>query len=95
MDTAPLAATTILLTAGLVWILSQGSIEAVKADWKNRRCELPVMFMGKLYKPSDDPRTADDFASENFDFCMRQTAKSIFKLFLAPVFMLIGKRIQL
>ncbi len=95
MDTAPLAGISILLTAGLVWILSQGSIEAVKADWKNRRCELPVMFMGKLYKPSDDPRSGDDFASDNFDFCMRQTAKGIFKLFLAPVFMLIGKQMDM
>jgi hypothetical protein len=94
MEAAPLFFTTLALTGGLAYLLTQNYRQEIMAKWSQRRCDLPIMIMAGQFKPSDDPREASDFASDNFSFCARTMAASLFKLILAPVFLLIGKNID-
>ena len=94
MEAVPLFFTTIALTGGLAYLLTKSYRQEIMDNWTQRRCELPVMIMAGQYKPADDKRSASEFANENFTFCSRIMASSLFKLFLTPVFLLIGKNID-
>jgi hypothetical protein len=52
MEGIPLFITTVGLTAGLAFMLVSGDIQNIKENWDTRRCELPIMIMGSLFKPS-------------------------------------------
>ena len=94
MEAVPLFFTTLALTGGLAYLLTQNYRQEIMGNWVQRRCELPIMIMAGQFKPSDDPRDSSDFASDNFTFCARTMAASLFKIILAPVFLLIGKNID-
>lgn len=64
----------------------------VMNNWKTRRCELPVMTAAMFFKPDSDPRTKSEFASENFEFCMKTYVDKFMTLLMAPVNMLFGKQ---
>jgi hypothetical protein len=64
----------------------------VMNNWQTRRCELPVMMAAMFFKPDSDPRTKSDFASENFEFCMKSYVDKFMALLMAPVNMLFGKQ---
>lgn len=94
MEAVPLFFTTLALTGGLAYLLTKSYRQEIMANWNERRCELPIMIMAGQYKPPDDPREPTEFANDNFSFCSRTLAASLFKLILAPVFILIGKNID-
>ncbi len=94
MEAAPLFFTTLALTGGLAYLLTVNYRQEIMANWNERRCELPIMIMAGQFKPADDPREPSDFANENFTFCARTMAASLFKLILAPVLLLIGKNLD-
>jgi hypothetical protein len=94
MDAVPLFLTTLGLTAGIAYILTRNNLQQIKSQWNQRRCELPVMIMANLFKPEDDPRTGGEFAQDNFEFCSRFFAKSVLQALLTPVFMIIGKQLD-
>jgi hypothetical protein len=73
-----------LLIIGLGVLLGSLDIQNIKADWANRRCDPTVMFSAFLYKPSSDPRSASAFATDNFNFCLRNLVKEVFNILLAP-----------
>ena len=89
-----LSALILGLTAGLGFFMSLVDIEAVKNGWKDRRCDLDIMLTAFLYKPSDDPRSMNDFVSENFDFCMRKSIQEFLAILLTPLLTLLGKEID-
>lgn len=95
MEAVPLFFTTLALTGGLAYLLTKGYKEDIMANWSERRCELPIMIMAGQFKPADDPREPTDFANDNFTFCAKSIATSLFKLILSPVLLLIGKNIDL
>jgi hypothetical protein len=95
MEAAPLFFTTLALTGGLSYLLTKSYRQEIMAHWDERRCELPVMVMAGTFKPPDDTRSDSDFANDNFSFCSRMMAMSLFKIMLAPVLVLIGKQIDI
>ena len=64
----------------------------VMNNWQTRRCELPVMMAAMFFKPDSDPRTKSEFASENFEFCMKTYVDKFMALLMTPVNMLFGKQ---
>jgi hypothetical protein len=92
MEGIPLFITTVGLTAGLAFMLVSGDIQNIKENWDSRRCELPIMIMGNLFKPTSFQGSPSEFATENMNFCTRQLAKSVLVLILAPVTAILGKQ---
>ena len=75
----------LILIIGLGVLLGSMDIKNIQAEWDKRRCEPTIMFSAFLYKPSTDPRSSSDFASDNFSFCIRSLIDDVFKQLLAPV----------
>ena len=92
MEGVPLFIVTAGLTAGLAAMLVSADIEQIKQNWTTRRCELPVMIMGNLFKPESFKGTASEYSSENMNFCIRQIAKGVMITLLAPVTALLGNQ---
>lgn len=85
----------ILLMSGVfATLLTFSNFDEIKQNWSLRRCDLEVMITAQLYKPSDDPRSGGEFASENFDFCTRKILTDILKVFLLPVYGLLGEQVD-
>jgi hypothetical protein len=92
MEGVPLFIVTAGLTAGLAAMLVSADLEQIKQNWSTRRCDLPVMIMGTLFKPESFKGTASEFSSENMNFCVRQIAKGVMITLLAPVTALLGNQ---
>lgn len=75
----------LIFIIGLGVLLGTMDIKNIQAEWDKRRCEPTIMFSAFLYKPSSDPRSSSDFASDNFSFCIRSLIDSVFSQLLAPV----------
>jgi hypothetical protein len=87
----------ILITFGLFFALGFMMVRLERTgvinDWKNRRCDLPVMTAAIFFKPDDDPRTASDFASENFSFCMKSYVDQFISFFAKPITAVFEKQV--
>jgi hypothetical protein len=92
MEGIPLFIVTVGLTAGLAFMLVSGDIQNIKENWDTRRCELPIMIMGNLFKPNSYEGSPSDFSTENMNFCTRQLAKSVLVFILAPVTAILGNQ---
>ena len=90
----PLIITIIGLTIGAGLLIARMERKAVMNDWANRRCELPIMFAGALYKPPNDPRTPGEFSSDNFSFCLKQMQKTAIGAVMAAPLKLFDKQVQ-
>ena len=86
MDILAVGVLVIFFTIILGLLLSRGNVEAVRANWSERRCEPGVMFAGFMYKPSDIPTSASQFAIDNFQFCMKSLAQSVINELMGPIF---------
>jgi hypothetical protein len=90
----PIIITIVGLTIGAGILIARMGRKAVMADWANRRCEIPIMFAGSLYKPESDPRTPGQFSSDNFSYCIKQLQKkSLGSVFAAPL-QIFGKQVD-
>ncbi len=81
---APLVATIFLFTFGIGYMMSKFERKHIMDNWEERRCEIPVIFSGWLYKPAEDPRTPGQFAQENMAFCMKSIQESVMTKALEP-----------
>ena len=88
-----------LITFGLLFLLgltiSKLERNGVMKNWDKRRCEFPVMTAGMFFKPSDDPRSKSQFASDNFTFCMKSYVTQFIELAFAPFQAILGKHMNL
>jgi len=50
---------------------------AVARDWDARRCEPGVVVLAGWLKPTKDPRTAAQYAKDNWSFCQKQYVQNI------------------
>ena len=91
----PFALMTLGLFVLLGFVIAQMDRKSVMANWATRRCELPVMVAGSFFKPELDPRTTSQFATENFEFCMKHVIDGFLNLIMAPVNALFGKQVNL
>jgi hypothetical protein len=60
-------------------------VQEIKSNWAKRRCDLGVMVTAGLFKPSESPMSATDFAKENFNFCVGKIAEDVLKVAFAPL----------
>jgi len=81
----PFILLTIGLTAVIGYSITQIEKDKVMANWTNRRCDIPIMTMGRYFKPPNDPRTPSKFAQDNFMFCIDQLAKRATAIAMKPV----------
>lgn len=81
---APILMTVFLFTFGIGYMMSKFERQHIMDNWTERRCEIPVIFSGWLYKPPDDPRTAGQFAQDNMSFCMKSIQASVMDKALEP-----------
>jgi hypothetical protein len=81
---------TLLFFLGLV--IANIEKTAVINNWKDRRCEIPIMMMASFFKPDDDSRTNSDFSKDNFDFCMKSFVDRFMEAFMNPINKLFGKQ---
>jgi len=79
----------ILITIGFLSYTIYGYVnlerETIMADWANNRCNPLVIIAAAYLKPDADPQSPGDFASENFQFCMKGIVNSIMAIVMAPV----------
>lgn len=89
-----LSALLLLMTSGWALVMSMMDIEQIKRDWKDRRCDLDVLLTSFLYKPASDTRTPNEFATENFSFCVRSAFRSVLASMLSPLLAVIGQSME-
>lgn len=63
---------TIGLTLGLGVTMAAAYRVDVARNWEARRCDPGVAAMAGFFKPSTDPRTATQFARDNWSFCQKE-----------------------
>lgn len=68
---AQLLTVTIALTIGLGASIAAAFRVDVTANWTAKRCEPGVIPIAGVFKPRDDPRTAAEFAADNFKECQK------------------------
>lgn len=85
---------TLILTAGFAMVVASADIEEIKANWAKRRCEVPVIIAGNLFKPANDPKTPMEFAKDNFQFCLRVLADDVLKVAFAPLMAVAGQQMN-
>jgi hypothetical protein len=90
MDVLAVGMLVIIFTIIFGLILSRGQIDAVKANWAERRCEPGVMFAGFMYRPDGHPSSATAFAADNFQFCMKSLVQTIINEIMHPIYKLFG-----
>jgi hypothetical protein len=71
---------TIALTLGLGAVMVYAYRGIIAADWKNRRCEPDVMMMARMFKPANDPRTAAQFAEDNWRECQKEYVQNAIRI---------------
>jgi hypothetical protein len=89
-----LVVSMILLTIGFSGILTGSSIEGVKNDWANKRCNLFIMFTAFLYKSKDDSRTSWEFSKDNFSYCADQLGTDTARKAFAPLYKIFEQLLQ-
>lgn len=86
----------ILITFGLLFALGLtiSTIErtVIMKHWDKRRCDFPVMMASMFFKPDTDPRSKNDFAKDNFSFCMKTYIDKFMELLMAPISYIFGKQ---
>lgn len=82
------------LLFGLGFTIATMERSVIMNDWENRRCNLPIMTAAYFFKPDTDPRTQGQFASENFEFCMKSYVESFINLFAGPVSTVFSKQVD-
>jgi hypothetical protein len=80
----------ILFSIALVY----ADIETIKQNWDTRRCDLPIMITGGLYKPNTYTKSSSEFASENFNYCGRKIANDVIRLGMSPFYSILGGQIN-
>lgn len=85
---------TISLLFGLGIIFASVDRQDVMANWDKKRCDIPVIIGSPLYKPDSYKKTALEFSTENFQFCMDKVVKEVFTVAINPFLTLFQQQID-
>ena len=77
---------TLGLTIGLSITYILPRRKEIMGNWGKYRTDPFMMFGAPFFKPDDDPRSAAQFAQDNFKDVMNSLADPVFSVFLQPVF---------
>jgi hypothetical protein len=86
---------TIGLLVALGYLIASLDRDYIMHNWKEKRCSVPVMFAGSFFKPETDHRTPAEFASDNFEFCMKSYVDPFMALLLKPINVLLQKQVNI
>jgi hypothetical protein len=79
----------ILITLGIVCFIAYKYVNMERSiimnNWKEQRCDVFVMFAAYFLKPEMDTRTDSEFASDNFQFCMKSLVTRAMELAMSPL----------
>ncbi len=76
---------TIVFTFGFAYMMVEYDIEAVMGNWDKRRCEVPIMILGGIFKPKGDSRSSTEFAKDNFSYCTKSIVDEVLRMSFAPL----------
>jgi len=93
--TWPFVVLTLGLFVGLCLTIASLERTGVMNRWTDRRCDLAVMVAAPFFQPDTDPRTSTQFATDNFEFCMKSYVDRFMELFSAPLNAVLGKQVNL
>lgn len=85
---------SLALGLGLARVMVGFQIQEISKNWDKYRCQPQVLVTGNLFKPAEDPRTASEFAFDNFNFCTSELAKAALTYTLKPVFDVFYKMVE-
>jgi len=71
---------TITLTIGLGAVLAATFRVNIQSNWDTQRCDPYVLPVAGFFKPSSDPRTAAQFATDNWSFCQKEYVQSAIRV---------------
>ena len=74
------------LTIGFAILLGQSSRADTMAHWSERRCDLDAMLLAFYHKPDDDKRSAFEFSTDNFNFCIGSKASDYLQSLFGSLF---------
>jgi len=83
---------TLALTFGFVLTLNSSSAQDIMAHWSERRCDFDVLMTAFMYKPAEDTRSASDFATENFKFCIGSKSNNYLQTIFGVMFEALRKQ---
>jgi hypothetical protein len=74
------AVLTIVLSVVLAATLAAGFRTAIAANWDAYRCDPGVAAIAGVFKPTDDPRTATEFATDNWRDCQKDYIQNALRI---------------
>jgi hypothetical protein len=80
------------LLLGFCFILGDATRTDIMAHWGERRCDFNVILTAFMYKPDSDPRTASEFSSENFNFCISSKSTNYLQTLFNTLFEVLKKQ---
>ena len=83
---------SILFFLGFAMMIGQSSAADIIAHWDDRRCDLDVMFSAFYYKPDDDSRSAAEFTTDNYKFCVGSKTETYLKGLFGSLFEVLEKQ---
>ncbi len=94
LEWIPLLVVTIAYIGALAYSFTTAELESLRANWNERRCEPFVMTMAHLI-PTDPNTDRNEFATENFKFCMGKLIDSSLAIFFKPFMAIFGSQVDL
>jgi hypothetical protein len=76
---------TLVFLIGFARIMVEADAQIIRDNWSNYRCSPYVMMFASMFKNKEDPRTDVQFATDNFEFCVSETAKASLTIALKPI----------
>ena len=83
-EVLPFIGLTVAMVALTGFTLSYMERSVIMNNWPAMRCNVLVMFASYYFKPPDDPRTEAQFATDNFQFCMKSLVHEVTEAAMAP-----------
>ncbi len=79
-----LAGVTVLFTVFFAFSMVYSDRPSIMSNWAKERCRLPIMASAFLYKPSDYQGSAFQFSKDNYNFCMKNYARTAMNVAAQP-----------
>ena len=81
-----------VLFLGFVFILGDATRTDIMAHWGERRCDFNVILTAFMYKPESDRRTASEFSSDNFNYCVSSKSTNYLQTIFNTLFEVLKKQ---
>lgn len=90
LKAVPLLTVTLLLIGSFAYLLASVQLAEIRRDWNDRRCEPLVMMIAHMIPEKPEPT----FASDNFNFCMRDLMRASLSIFTGPMLAVFGQQVE-